>query len=133
MTSALRRRAVPALALAVLLLSPVAAVASEASLVLPDLNQVEFLGGIPGKTLLFSGLGVSVIGLLFGLMMYSQLKNLPVHKSMLEVSELIYETCKTYLIHPGEVPADAVRGCSSAGPSTSTSASSPSSRTRPAR
>src|SRR6185312_7543679 len=74
----------------------------EANLILPDLNSAEFLGGIGGKNLLFSGLVVSVIGLGFGLSVYSQLKNLPVHKSMLEVSELIYETCKTYLFTQGK-------------------------------
>ncbi len=102
MIPAFLRRAVPLLALIALLVSPVSAYAGEADLKLPDLNSAEFLGGIGGKTLLFSGLAVSVIGLLFGLMMYSQLKNLPVHKSMLEVSELIYETCKTYLITQGK-------------------------------
>jgi K(+)-stimulated pyrophosphate-energized sodium pump len=74
----------------------------EANLVLPDLSQVIFLGGIDGHTLLLSGLVVSVMGLLFGLIIYAQLKNLPVHESMREVSELIYETCKTYLIQQGK-------------------------------
>jgi K(+)-stimulated pyrophosphate-energized sodium pump len=73
----------------------------EANLVLPDLSQVTFVGGLDGHTLLLSGLVVSALGLLFGLVIYSQLKNLPVHRSMLEVSELIYETCKTYLIQQG--------------------------------
>jgi K(+)-stimulated pyrophosphate-energized sodium pump len=73
----------------------------EANLVLPDLSTVTFLGGIDGHTLLLSGLVVSVLGLLFGLLFYTQLKNLPVHRSMLEVSELIYETCKTYLVTQG--------------------------------
>ena len=54
----------------------------EANLILPDLSQVTFLGGIDGHTLLFSGLVVSALGLLFGLTIYSQLKNLPVHASM---------------------------------------------------
>src|SRR5262249_9477959 len=52
-------------------------------------------------TLLMSGLGVCALGLLFGLMTFTELRNLPVHKSMREVSELIYETCKTYLITQG--------------------------------
>ena len=73
----------------------------EANLVLPDLSQVSFLG-VDGHTLLFSGIVVSLLGLLFGLVIYSQLKNLPVHSSMLEISELIYETCKTYLIQQGK-------------------------------
>ncbi len=74
---------------------------SEADLVLPDLSTVSFMG-IDGKTLLLLGLIVCGLGLGFGLMMYVQLKNLPVHKSMLEISELIYETCKTYLITQGK-------------------------------
>src|SRR6186997_1530337 len=74
----------------------------EANLVLPDLSQVTFLGGIDGHTLLFSGLAVSALGPLFGLVIYNQLRNLPVHASMREISELIYETCKTYLIQQGK-------------------------------
>jgi K(+)-stimulated pyrophosphate-energized sodium pump len=74
----------------------------EASLVLPDLSTVSFLGGINGHTLLLGGLVVSALGMVFGLLIYTQLKNLPVHKSMLEISELIYETCKTYLITQGK-------------------------------
>jgi len=73
----------------------------EASLVLPDLSTVDFVG-INGKTLLMGGLFVCALGLLFGLATFTQLKNLPVHASMLEVSELIYETCKTYLITQGK-------------------------------
>ncbi|HUR34353.1 MAG TPA: sodium-translocating pyrophosphatase [Vicinamibacterales bacterium] len=72
----------------------------EASLVVPDLSSVSFMG-IDGHTLLMSGLLVCALGLLFGLMTFNQLKNLPVHRSMLEVSELIYETCKTYLTTQG--------------------------------
>ncbi len=77
-------------------------VGGEANLILPNLNSAEFLGGIGGKSLLYLGLAVSVVGLGFGLKVYSDLKNLPVHKSMLEVSELIYETCKTYLFTQGK-------------------------------
>jgi K(+)-stimulated pyrophosphate-energized sodium pump len=73
----------------------------EASLVLPDLSTVEFRG-VNGRTLLLSGLLVCGLGLLFGLMTFTGLKNLPVHSSMREVSELIYETCKTYLITQGK-------------------------------
>jgi K(+)-stimulated pyrophosphate-energized sodium pump len=73
----------------------------EASLVLPDLNQVKFLG-VGGKDLLYSGLLISLLGGVFGLVVYSQLKNMPVHQSMREVSELIYETCKTYLLTQGK-------------------------------
>ncbi|HEX4166266.1 MAG TPA: sodium-translocating pyrophosphatase [Bryobacteraceae bacterium] len=71
----------------------------EASLVLPDLAQATFFGGtIDGRSLLLYGLLIVALGLLFGLVIYRQLKNAPVHASMLEISELIYETCKTYLI-----------------------------------
>jgi K(+)-stimulated pyrophosphate-energized sodium pump len=73
----------------------------EASLVVPDLGQVTF-GGINGRTLLIAGLGVCVLGLVFGLVIFMQLRNLPVHAAMREISELIYETCKTYLITQGK-------------------------------
>jgi K(+)-stimulated pyrophosphate-energized sodium pump len=74
----------------------------EAALVLPDLGQATFLGGINGRTLLLLGLAVCALGLAFGLVIYTQLKNLEVHRSMREVSELIYETCKTYLQTQGK-------------------------------
>jgi K(+)-stimulated pyrophosphate-energized sodium pump len=77
------------------------AAGGEASLVIPDLAQVQLMG-VNGRTLLMSGLLVCVLGLAFGLVIYSQLKNLPVHASMREISELIYETCKTYLITQGK-------------------------------
>ncbi|MCS6914020.1 MAG: sodium-translocating pyrophosphatase [Myxococcota bacterium] len=73
----------------------------EASLVLPDFSTEQFFG-VPGSTLLVGGLGVCVLGLLFGLVIYQQLRGLPVHRSMREISELIYETCKTYLITQGK-------------------------------
>src|SRR5450432_4034678 len=73
----------------------------EAALKLPDLSQVSFLG-IDGHKLLMLGLIFCVLGLGFGLAIYMRLKNLPVHRSMLEISELIYETCKTYLITQGK-------------------------------
>src|ERR1700680_1409842 len=73
----------------------------EANLKLPDLSQVSFLG-IDGHKILLFGLIFCVFGLIFGLAIYSKLKNLPVHKSMRDISELIYETCKTYLITQGK-------------------------------
>ncbi|MEO6332067.1 MAG: sodium-translocating pyrophosphatase [Gemmatimonadaceae bacterium] len=73
----------------------------EANLVVPDLSGAEFMG-VEGTTLLLWGMGVCVLGLLFGLVIYRQLQRLPVHGSMLEISELIYETCKTYLIQQGK-------------------------------
>src|SRR5690242_11804740 len=69
----------------------------EAALVLPDLRTATFFGGINGHTLLVWGLLVCALGFVFGLAIYRQLKSMAVHRSMLEVSELIYETCKTYL------------------------------------
>jgi K(+)-stimulated pyrophosphate-energized sodium pump len=73
----------------------------EANLVLPDLGSEQF-GDINARTLLMGGLVVCLLGLGFGMTIYVRLKNLPVHRSMLEVSELIYETCKTYLITQGK-------------------------------
>ncbi|HEX7077610.1 MAG TPA: sodium-translocating pyrophosphatase [Candidatus Eisenbacteria bacterium] len=74
----------------------------EANLTLPDLRTVSFAGGVNGHTLLLFGLLVCGLGLGFGLKTYAELKNLPVHKAMLEISELIYETCKTYLLQQGK-------------------------------
>src|SRR5215510_13140059 len=73
----------------------------EASLKLPDLSQVTFMG-VDGHSLLLIGLLVSFLGMVFGLIIYMQLKKLPVHRAMLEISEMIYETCKTYLITQGK-------------------------------
>jgi K(+)-stimulated pyrophosphate-energized sodium pump len=78
-----------------------AAAGGEANLKLPDLSQSQ-VAGMSGRGLLMLGLGVCVLGLAFGLVIYGQLKNLPVHASMREISELIYETCKTYLITQGK-------------------------------
>jgi len=83
------------------LAQPEHAAGGEANLVLPDLSVVEF-GGVNARTLLISGLVVCALGLGFGLFVFTQLKNLPVHQSMREVSELIYETCKTYLTTQGK-------------------------------
>ncbi|WP_437578535.1 sodium-translocating pyrophosphatase [Sorangium sp. So ce887] len=85
------------LAALALLLSGGLASASESDLILPDLSSQSF-GGIDGRTLLLGGIGVCVLGFVFGLVTFSQLNKLPVHRAMREISELIYETCKTYLI-----------------------------------
>ena len=106
----LRRQVKTAAALLVLLLPTFASAqenaggGGEASLTLPDLKTVVFsnLFGLNGHALLTWGLLFCVGGLLFGLAIYVQLKNLPVHRSMREISELIYETCKTYLITQGK-------------------------------
>jgi K(+)-stimulated pyrophosphate-energized sodium pump len=79
-----------------------AAEGGEANLQLPDLNSAKFLGGIGGGTLLTWGLVVCGLGFVFGLVMFTRLRNMPVHASMREVSELIYETCKTYLVTQGK-------------------------------
>jgi len=73
----------------------------EASLRLPDLSSVSFLG-IDGHKLLLFGIGICILGLLFGMIIFNRLKNMPVHRSMREISELIYETCKTYLVTQGK-------------------------------
>jgi K(+)-stimulated pyrophosphate-energized sodium pump len=90
-----------------LLLSPTLPAASpeegggEANLRLPDLSSVNFLG-IDGHKLLLFGILICIFGLVFGMRIFIRLKNLPVHRSMRDISELIYETCKTYLITQGK-------------------------------
>jgi K(+)-stimulated pyrophosphate-energized sodium pump len=81
--------------------APAQAGGGEANLIIPDLSTVTFRG-IDGHTLLMGGLVIAALGLVFGLVVFTQLKNLPVHASMREVSELIYETCKTYLTTQGK-------------------------------
>ncbi|HOW68620.1 MAG TPA: sodium/proton-translocating pyrophosphatase, partial [Verrucomicrobiota bacterium] len=81
-----------------------AALASEAELKLPDLRSVSFplLGGASGYTLMLIGILVCAIGLVFGIFQYYQTKNLPVHDSMRNVSNIIWETCKSYLVQQGK-------------------------------
>jgi K(+)-stimulated pyrophosphate-energized sodium pump len=77
--------------------------AGESDIKLPDLNAVSFLGGaLSGSSVLLAGLAVCVVGMIFGWMQYVQTRNLPVHSSMAEVSNLIWETCKTYLAQQGK-------------------------------
>src|SRR6266567_4221592 len=79
------------------------AVGGEASLKLPDLSRVSFFNGaIDGHKLLLIGILFCLFGLGFGMTIFLRLKNLPVHRSMREISELIYETCKTYLVTQGK-------------------------------
>jgi len=100
-------RAIKTLAATFIVLSLFASYASaeeaggEASLKLPDLSQVSFLG-FNGHSLLSIGLLFCVFGLGFGMVIFVRLRNLPVHRSMREISELIYETCKTYLVTQGK-------------------------------
>src|SRR3974390_1685942 len=103
--SRITKRLSPAAAF-LLLLAPALSAASndeggdEANLRLPDLSQVNFLG-INGHRLLLFGILICIFGLLFGMTLFVRLTNMPVHPSMRELSELIYETCKTYLITQG--------------------------------
>jgi K(+)-stimulated pyrophosphate-energized sodium pump len=88
----------------VTLLSPTLAFAKpggEAALVLPDLGSVTVLG-MSGSTLLSYGLLVAALGIAFGVMTLNQIKNLPTHQSMADVSQIIWETCKTYLFQQGK-------------------------------
>jgi K(+)-stimulated pyrophosphate-energized sodium pump len=111
MTDTLKKcaRVALAMALLVVLASPAllaqqpepAGPGGEASLVLPDLGLVD-VGGYGSRALLMGGLVVAALGILFGLVILNQIKNLPVHRSMREISELIYETCKTYLVTQGK-------------------------------
>ncbi|MDR0847775.1 MAG: sodium-translocating pyrophosphatase [Propionibacteriaceae bacterium] len=69
----------------------------EANLTLPEALRDGSVAMWP----LYVGLVLCVLGLLFGVWTYSRLKNLPVHESMKEISELIYTTCKAYLVKQG--------------------------------
>ena len=80
---------------------PQSAAGGEADLIIPSLDRPIAMG-LSGQMLLFGGIAISVMGLAFGMWIYSHLKNMPVHASMLEVSDLIYETCKTYLKTQGK-------------------------------
>ena len=75
--------------------------ASEANIALPDVGSLSFLG-MSGYTILLIGMGICVLGIIFGFAMFMKTKKLPVHAAMKEMSELIYETCKTYLITQGK-------------------------------
>ncbi|MET0401053.1 MAG: sodium-translocating pyrophosphatase, partial [Cystobacter sp.] len=78
--------------------------ASEADLILPDFRTVTFLGGaLTGAQLLMVGIGICIVGLVFGVLQFAALRRLPVHKAMLEISELIYATCQTYLVTQGKL------------------------------
>lgn len=80
-----------------------AAFAGEADINLPDLSQVSFIGGtLSGMLILNLGLVICFIGMIFGWMQYTQTKNLPAHKAMLDVSATIWETCKTYVLQQGK-------------------------------
>jgi K(+)-stimulated pyrophosphate-energized sodium pump len=85
-----------------LLMAPMA-FAGEADIILPDLSQVTFMGGaLSGMLILNLGLVICIVGMAFGWMQYSQTKNLPAHQAMLDVSQTIWETCKTYVLQQGK-------------------------------
>jgi K(+)-stimulated pyrophosphate-energized sodium pump len=103
--SAVSRRLVPFFLLLLVVLvgsAPLHAQTGEADLKLPSLDIPFLNGAVTGPTLLEIGLAISALGFVFGLAMYTHLRNLPVHESMREISELIYETCKTYLLTQGK-------------------------------
>ena len=84
------------------ILAPIAAIAGEADLEVPDLNSSTFFNGaLTGWELLMYGMVIVLLGLWFGYFQYVRIKKLPSHKSMLDVSAIIYETCKTYLLQQG--------------------------------
>jgi len=99
---ALATLAISALALAA---APLAALASELDLQIPAIDtQYQIFGQtVSGQTLLLLGIGVCVLGMAFGMTMFNQVKRMPAHKSMLDVSNIIYETCKTYLLQQGRL------------------------------
>ncbi|MFH1080155.1 MAG: sodium-translocating pyrophosphatase [Pseudomonadota bacterium] len=91
-----------AIAIMLFFMIPVA-FAGEADIKLPDLSQVSFMGGaLSGMMILNLGLVICLIGMIFGWMQYSQTKNLPAHQAMLDVSQTIWETCKTYVLQQGK-------------------------------
>jgi K(+)-stimulated pyrophosphate-energized sodium pump len=90
------------LALTAVFVANAAAFASEVDMVLPDLSSVMFFGSVSGRNLLAFGILICVFGLAFGLYQFKTIKALPVHKCMSEISDLIYDTCKTYLIRQGK-------------------------------
>src|SRR5512140_1876031 len=93
------------LALPAGLFAPHAAMASEMDLVIPELTTSYNLFGmtVSGTGLLMAGIIVCLLGMAFGLFMFNQVRRMPAHKSMLDVSNIIYETCKTYLLQQGRL------------------------------
>ena len=83
------------------LIMPVYTFASEADLLIPDLTKFEVYG-MDGWNILFYGIGIILLGMFFGLWQFMNVKKLAAHKSMLDVSNTIYETCKTYLFEQGK-------------------------------
>ena len=101
MQTAFARKALALAALAPAFLAT-AAFAGEADIKLPDVKGAQFAYGLNGWTIMMIGLGITVVGMLFGLLQYKQTVALPAHKSMLAVSNIIWETCKSYIIQQGK-------------------------------
>ena len=91
-----------ALAALVPVLLASSAFAGEADLKLPNIGNVDFGGGMTGWSLMIGGLVIAVLGALFGLVQYKQTVSLPAHASMKAVSNIIWETCKSYIIQQGK-------------------------------
>ncbi|MEI6154105.1 MAG: sodium-translocating pyrophosphatase [Deltaproteobacteria bacterium] len=89
---------------AILLMTAPLALAGEADIVLPDLSQVSFniFGGLSGLSIMYFGIFICFVGLIFSVVQANQTKNLPAHRAMLEVSEIIWQTCKSYLAQQGK-------------------------------
>ncbi len=90
--------------LVTLIVSTTGALAGEADIKIPPLDQVKFagLGGVSGTALMYLGILLCFLGAAFGVVQYVQTKSLPVHESMSKVSHTIWETCKTYLFTQGK-------------------------------
>ena len=88
--------------LVVVFLSASQAFAGEADLKVPDLSTVPLIFNLNGRLLLMLGIIICAFGAFFGIFQYGQIKKMPVHKSMKDISELIYTTCKAYLIQQGK-------------------------------
>ena len=89
--------------IAILLAGMTSSFAGEADIKLPNLDTVSFFGnGLSSHAILYFGLAVCVVGALFGFFQYKQTCALPVHRSMSDVSNIIWETCKTYLMQQGK-------------------------------
>ena len=89
---------------AMLLMAAPLALAGEADIVLPDLSQVSFniFGGLSGLSIMYFGIFICFVGLIFSIIQANQTKNLPAHRAMLDVSEIIWQTCKSYLAQQGK-------------------------------
>ena len=101
MKTAFARLAIALGALLPILCLTAGSFAGEADLQLPEVGKIA-IGGTTGATLMYAGLAIAVLGSLFGLVQYKQTVALPAHKSMLSVSNIIWETCKSYLTQQGK-------------------------------